>query len=201
MELEVDGRTHVVHVRRSGTSVVVAVDGVEMAVDAVKSGSGWSLLLGNAPPPGDVLAPGYAAAAPARRLEARRSYDVTVDRRGPGELEVLVDGVVVRVGVPARRARRGGGGQSDAGPQTVLAPMPGRVVKVLVGVGDAVQAGQPVVVVEAMKMENELRVARAGTVAEVRAMEGMLVEARAVLLVVNSPEAVDSAEEVLPQES
>jgi biotin carboxyl carrier protein len=61
--------------------------------------------------------------------------------------------------------------------------MPGRVVKVLVRPGDAVAARQPVVVVEAMKMENELRAPRAGTVAEVRVNEGVSVEANAVLVV------------------
>jgi biotin carboxyl carrier protein len=67
----------------------------------------------------------------------------------------------------------------------MTAPMPGRVVKVLVGPGDVVEANQPLVVVEAMKMENELRAARRGTVTEVRVAEGSLVEARTVLVVVS----------------
>ena len=62
--------------------------------------------------------------------------------------------------------------------------MPGRVTKVLVKVGDLVVARQGLVVVEAMKMENELRASRAGVVTEVRATEGALVEANAVLIVV-----------------
>jgi biotin carboxyl carrier protein len=62
--------------------------------------------------------------------------------------------------------------------------MPGRIVKVLVRPGDAVEARQPLVVVEAMKMENELRAPKAGTVTEVRVTEGSLVEARTVLVVV-----------------
>ena len=89
---------------------------------------------------------------------------------------------VVGVGaevVDARRARvvvaeRGGG---DAAAVIVRAPIPGRVVKVLVKAGDAVKAGQTLVVLEAMKMENELRAPRAGTVTEVRAAEGTAVEA------------------------
>jgi biotin carboxyl carrier protein len=60
------------------------------------------------------------------------------------------------------------------------------VVKVLVKPGDRVSARQGLVVVEAMKMENELRAARAGRVAEVRVTEGTLVEARAVLLVLHA---------------
>jgi biotin carboxyl carrier protein len=63
--------------------------------------------------------------------------------------------------------------------------MPGRVVKVLVAVGDAVAARQGLVVVEAMKMENELRAPRAGRVSEVRAREGAPVEANTVLIVLS----------------
>ena len=63
--------------------------------------------------------------------------------------------------------------------------MAGRVVKVLVKTGEAVAARQPLVVVEAMKMENELRAPRDGTVAEVRVSEGSSVEANAVLVVLS----------------
>jgi biotin carboxyl carrier protein len=66
----------------------------------------------------------------------------------------------------------------------IVAPMPGRVVKVLVTPGEAVSARQGLVVVEAMKMENELRAPRDGTVAEVRVREGVPVEANVVLVVI-----------------
>jgi biotin carboxyl carrier protein len=62
--------------------------------------------------------------------------------------------------------------------------MPGRVVKVLVAPGDQVEAGQGLVVVEAMKMENELRSPRRGRVSLVSVVEGALVEAHSVLVVV-----------------
>ena len=62
--------------------------------------------------------------------------------------------------------------------------MPGKIVRVLVKTGDAVTARQPVVVVEAMKMENELRASRDGTVAEIQVSEGMSVDAGALLLVI-----------------
>jgi biotin carboxyl carrier protein len=70
----------------------------------------------------------------------------------------------------------------DGGPAAIVAPMPGRVVKVLVKQGDLVAARQPLVVVEAMKMENELRAPRAGTVIEVRVSEGMSVDPHMVLM-------------------
>ena len=62
--------------------------------------------------------------------------------------------------------------------------MPGKVVRVLVAPGDAVEAGQGLVVVEAMKMENELRAAKAGRVVSVSVTEGQSVDAGAVLAVV-----------------
>jgi glutaconyl-CoA/methylmalonyl-CoA decarboxylase subunit gamma len=64
----------------------------------------------------------------------------------------------------------------------VLSPMPGRVVKVLVAEGDQVEAGAPLIVVEAMKMENELVSARSGTVRKVHVARGQTVEGGARLV-------------------
>jgi acetyl/propionyl-CoA carboxylase alpha subunit len=72
----------------------------------------------------------------------------------------------------------------DTRPQRILAPMPGKVVRVLVHAGDAVRARQPLVVVEAMKMENELRAGRDGHVAAVHVQEGASVEAGALVVVI-----------------
>jgi biotin carboxyl carrier protein len=69
-----------------------------------------------------------------------------------------------------------------AGPAPVVAPMPGLVVRVSVQPGDQVQAGQGLVVMEAMKMENELRASAAGTVKAVRAVAGTAVEKGTVLV-------------------
>ncbi len=66
----------------------------------------------------------------------------------------------------------------------IKAPMPGRIVRVLVAVGDRVVARQGVVVVEAMKMENELRTPRDGTVKEVAVAPGAAVDSGALLLVI-----------------
>jgi biotin carboxyl carrier protein len=68
------------------------------------------------------------------------------------------------------------------GPAPLVAPMPGMIVRVSVGEGDAVQAGQGLVVMEAMKMENELRAAAAGTVKRVHVAPGTAVEKGALLL-------------------
>lgn len=75
-----------------------------------------------------------------------------------------------------------GTGAVTSGPAPVIAPMPGLVVRVNVKVGDEVQPGQPLVVMEAMKMENELRAASAGTVTAIRVQPGAAVEKGAVLV-------------------
>lgn len=75
-----------------------------------------------------------------------------------------------------------GAAAAHAGPAPLIAPMPGLVVRVSVQPGDQVQAGQPLVVMEAMKMENELRSTSAGTVNTVRVQPGAVVEKGAVLV-------------------
>jgi acetyl/propionyl-CoA carboxylase alpha subunit len=81
------------------------------------------------------------------------------------------------------RGRRGAGGGAE-GPRPVKAPMPGRVVRLLVGVGDEVEEGQGVVVIEAMKMQNELKSPKAGRVVRVGAAVGDTVGSGDVLVVV-----------------
>lgn len=83
-----------------------------------------------------------------------------------------------------RRAIRDltGGGAGASGPAPLVAPMPGLVVRIDVKPGDAVRAGQPLVVMEAMKMENELRAGSQGVVAAVRVTPGQAVEKGAVLV-------------------
>lgn len=72
-----------------------------------------------------------------------------------------------------------------AGELPVKAPIPGMVVRVLVRGGEAVASGQPLVILEAMKMENELRAPRAGTVGDIKVKAGERVEQGAVLLVLH----------------
>ena len=103
-----------------------------------------------------------------------------------GELLMGLEGRCVAVTVNGRRTGRAAadGGTHAHGDATVVAPMPGRVVRVLVAVGDEVAAKQGLVVVEAMKMENELRSPKAGRVKDVSVTAGDSVEAGRVLLVV-----------------
>jgi acetyl-CoA/propionyl-CoA carboxylase biotin carboxyl carrier protein len=83
-----------------------------------------------------------------------------------------------------RRAAAGDGGAAGAGAGTVTVPMQGTIVKVLVGVGDEVEAGQAVCVLEAMKMENNINAETTGTVAEVRVAPGDSVGSGDVVVVI-----------------
>ncbi len=82
-----------------------------------------------------------------------------------------------------RDASRGSRAAVGSGRQSVTAPMPGKVVRVLVNTGDLVETSQGLVVVEAMKMQNELKATRAGRVIEIRAREGETVGAGDTLVV------------------
>lgn len=114
------------------------------------------------------------------------SYSVEFEENGD-EVGVMLRGQVNRFDVADERRlrlREATAGASVEGRQVVTAPMPGKVVKVLVKVGDEVKEGQGLVVVEAMKMENELKSPKAGKVTELLAKEGVAVENNAKLVVV-----------------
>jgi biotin carboxyl carrier protein len=156
------------------------MDGRAMWVDFVRVDDRWSMLVRPVEvDTGSKDVPGGSARG--------ASHEIAIESRRQGRHMVHVDGhvVPVTVRVPGRgRSGSESDGPSATGPASIVAPMPGRVVKVLVAPGDAVLARQGLVVVEAMKMENELRAPRAGTVAEVRVREGAPVEANVVLVVI-----------------
>jgi biotin carboxyl carrier protein len=110
-----------------------------------------------------------------------KSYVVEIDGKVP-DLTVHLCGHTVTLNLlDARRkmlaqAAARTAGAVDAGPTVVRSPMPGKVVKVLIKEGDAVKAGAGVMVVEAMKMENELRAPRDGKIVKVLVREGQAVE-------------------------
>jgi biotin carboxyl carrier protein len=117
--------------------------------------------------------------------EGRRSVDAAVTPQNGGEWLVQLPHVDVPVAVDRQRHSRGGQrAAGGAGQQRVTAPMPGRVLRVLVTPGDEVAHRQGLVVVEAMKMENELTAPKAGKVIEVAVAEGISVEAGRLLVVI-----------------
>ena len=120
-------------------------------------------------------------------IEGAIVREVRIDARGDAVVAVLVGSRRFDVVASQERRRRPRarldtpGGVRQA---SVKSPMPGRVVRILVSAGDRVSAGQPLIVVEAMKMENELRAPSDGVVARVGVEAGAPVEAGAVLLVI-----------------
>ena len=113
-----------------------------------------------------------------------RSYEARVEEHADC-LVVVIDGYRFEIEArDPRRWSRGAYGRGGSGPQTITAPMPGKVVRVLVGPGDAVEAGQGMVVVEAMKMQNEMKAPRAARILSVPAKEGATVAAGEVLVTI-----------------
>ena len=110
-----------------------------------------------------------------------RSYAVTILGSG----EVSVDGHVFHVDVFDPRELRGRRSAADnTGPQPITTPMPGRVIRVLVEPGQDVAANDGLIVVEAMKMQNEMKAPRAGRIAAIKTVAGTTVSAGDVLLVI-----------------
>jgi biotin carboxyl carrier protein len=110
-----------------------------------------------------------------------RSYQATV--LAPGTIQV--NGRIFSVEVfDPRELRQRSGTSGSQGRQSVAAPMPGKVVRLLVAAGDLVEARQGLIVVEAMKMQNEMKSPKAGTVVEVKTKEGATVAAGEILVVI-----------------
>ena len=117
-------------------------------------------------------------------LTGNRVYEANVWAPEPNSLRVLVCGHVFVVNIIDRKHRRAAAEHVMEGRQNLVAPMPGKVVRVLVAAGDEVDLGQGVVVVEAMKMQNEIKSPKTGRIVEIRVVEGATVNANQVLAVV-----------------
>lgn len=162
-----DGREIPVEVAEAPGGYRVLLDGVAYEVDSIEVAPGlYSLLVGGV------------------------SYEATVYRPDPDRCNVyLYDGMrSVEILHPASLLLRKGAGRAGGAGGTVKAPMPGRVVRVLVKAGDAVEKGSGLVVLEAMKMQNELQAPCAGTVKDVLVAEGDGVEGGAPLVTISQPE-------------
>jgi acetyl/propionyl-CoA carboxylase alpha subunit len=172
-EIEVNGRLRQVTIDRADGGFTVIVDGKEYALDVVRAADHTLSLLIKTSVQGRI------------RL---KSYEVSLAPDPvTGGLRVGIGGAHLPATINGRRrwGQRDGGGPAAAGPQRIVAPMPGRIARVLVKKGDPVLARQPVVVIEAMKMENELRASAEGTLAEIHVQDGQSVEAGALLAVIH----------------
>lgn len=157
-------QSYTVEIEETGKSVYrVSVDGNEFVVDGKKTGrTNYSLIVDN------------------------RSFEIEVDSTGD-QYRVLVDGRSYHIHLVDERRVRVGGSQAGTalqGRQHVSVPMPGKVIAVLVAEGDQVEKGQGLVIVEAMKMENEVHSPIAGEIKEIKVKAGETVEGGAVLVIV-----------------
>ena len=113
-------------------------------------------------------------------------YDCYLETLSNGSMEVIVNGIRIPVGIndPKRLSHSTGAGGHAGGRAVLTSPMPGKVVRVLCSAGNDVAEGQGLLVVEAMKMQNEVQAPKAGKVAEINVSEGQTVNAGETLVVV-----------------
>jgi len=130
----------------------------------------------------EVLASGVGTGSMSL-LVGRESHELGVEREGQGYRVAGRSGSVLVALSPAGRGALAVASRA-AGPARLVAPMPGRIVRLLAVAGAEVAAGQGLLVIEAMKMENELRAPREGRLRELLVREGEAVEAGALLAVV-----------------
>ena len=122
-------------------------------------------------------------------IENGQQFEAMVDERGEHGFDVTVRGRLFHLSAEDERTRllAASVGSAASGPQTIAAEMPGKIIKVEAPVGETVAEGQGIVIVEAMKMENEIPSPIDGVVTDIRVSEGETVEAGAVLFVVEPP--------------
>ncbi len=164
LDIEFDGKMRAVELTSAGSGGRwrCVVDGREVMADAAEINPGvFSILIGGA------------------------AFEARVERfAGKLRVHVHVKEYVAAVHDP-RQWRRGDGAAIESqGRQQVIAPMPGKIVRVLVKPGEEVETGQGIVVVEAMKMQNSVRSPRSGTVERVLVAEGQAVNAGEVLAII-----------------
>ena len=169
--LRTAGRTLAVVLTPEGDAVAARVDDVARRVDALRTTRAATVA--------DATIEDVDLVLDGRTVHA-------VVARTRDRILVALDGDTV---VFERLDEATAGAGAGAGSGTVVAPMPGKVVTVLVGVGDVVSAGQALVVVEAMKMETTLVAEIDGTVTSVGAEAGAMVDAGAVLVAISPPDA------------
>ena|ERR1700690_1373891 len=161
-DVNINGKDYRLELERANAGWRCRLDGCEIQVDAVLARR-------------DVLSV----------LIGGKAYEVKQERTAT-DLHLWVGSV--RYAAELRdprslRSRRGAAGD-EKGPKKLVAPMPGKVVRVLIGEQQAVEAGQSILVVEAMKMQNEIKSPKKGTVQKIVAAEGANVNAGDVLAIV-----------------
>jgi biotin carboxyl carrier protein len=161
-EVGLGGRIHRLELRKKDAGWECRLDGRDVLVQAVRASENTLSLLIDG-----------------------KSFEVKHEAAEAGAA-IFVRGTRYEVSVEDPRSWRGRAraAQDEAGPQKLIASMPGKVVRVLAREGDSVVSGQGIVVVEAMKMQNEIRSPRAGMLKKLLVHEGMKVNAGEVLGIV-----------------
>lgn len=161
LRVKIDGRMRVVKITRGTSGYQFSLDGNGVAADVVQAGAGvFSVLFDG------------------------KSYEARLAPDGNGA-RVVVDGneFLAELEDP-RKWKRGSGAAGAHGRQNIAAPMPGRVIRVLVKEGEKVALGQGVLIVEAMKMQNEIKSPKEGTIERIHVREGVPVNSGQVLMVI-----------------
>jgi biotin carboxyl carrier protein len=160
-EAEIDGRLISIELEQRNGRVSAIVDGREYDMEVIRPEKDAYLI-----------------------FVGERVYEARVWAEGANSLRVKLRDRLFTASIIDRKHRRATTDHSQEGQQHLIAPMPGKIVRVLLCQGDDVEAGQGVVVVEAMKMQNEIKSPKSGRVVEVRVSEGATVNANQVLAVV-----------------
>ncbi len=162
-EIEIEGKLRRVELARVGEVARWTIDGRALEADATEVSPGvYSILIDG------------------------ESFEVHVEPKGDGGLRVTSGGREFAAALrdPRQWKRYRGAGAEAEGRQQVTAPMPGKIVRVLAKTGDSVEAGQGILVVEAMKMQNEIRSPKSGTLERLLVVEGQTVNAGQVVATV-----------------
>lgn len=162
IEIQLGSAKKSVEIRGANGKIEFAVDGRQLKAEAVQVADGiYSILIDG------------------------QSFEAQVESRG-SLLSVNVAGqqYTAKIHDPRQLKHRRGGGVEAEGRQQIIAPMPGKVVRVLAVSGDTVEANEGVVVIEAMKMQNEVRSPKSGTVERVLVKEGQSVNTGDILAVI-----------------
>jgi biotin carboxyl carrier protein len=159
-EILISGKTRTVELNRDGARWQIQLDGAATDADAIEIAPGiFSILLNG------------------------QSHEIRVAPNSDGSLTIQDGPNEFKAEVADPRAWRGRkhGAVEAEGRQQIVAPMPGKVIRLLVKPGDKVEAGQGLLVVEAMKMQNEVKSPKTGTVEKLQAKEGQPVNAGDIL--------------------
>jgi biotin carboxyl carrier protein len=159
-KIQISGKTRTVELAREAEKWQISIDGHGVDADAIEIAPNiFSILLNG------------------------QSHEIRITTQSDGKLTLQTTDheFIAEVVDPRAWSGRRHGHVEAEGRQQIIAPMPGKVVRLLVKAGDQVRAGQGILVVEAMKMQNEVRSPKTGTVEHLQAEEGQPVNAGQVL--------------------